>query len=241
MMLNQIFTKLTARNKYHLSAIDIGVPILTSAFMLITSSVTPIKNPILIFIPAVLLFLVALSQHRKNLFQLKTRSLSYDDKAKSVPKSWCVYVNDVSVGYILDTEYSAIKHREYTRVANFIAQAMNIGSMIFNVFSSLLRAIPICFFWLVVAFSLIAPSEFASLLDAIQDATRQDIISAIHSIIYLIVLSIMIAVMSLVALHLSAFGYQNKFSQAVAKELRFKMKVPAEGTLALVPVQHIEK
>lgn len=178
--------------------------------------------------PAALALLFAADHmHAKYMRALAARIEAKDSFA------WDVEVNQVKVGSIPDADYALIRHRVFSDVRVYVAQAVNLLRVALNSFDYCYRAIPLGIFWVGVALAIFSPETISSVLAALQHATPSDMRNAVGTAGSMLAIMMMVSVAFHWMFGLSRFGFINRFDDAVGRAVRKHCGVAAEGSIVL--------
>ena len=143
------------------------------------------------------------------------------------------YVNGVHVGQLTDADYSAIKRAVLRDPRPYGAQLLNAVWVAVKALDNFVIGMPILVFWGMVVLAFVDPSVYSQILSAIQQGP--DVISDAVSKYSVSVLQLwLMAVIVQGVIFMRVPGFENKFSAAMTRLLRQRLRVAAEGDVALI-------
>lgn len=144
---------------------------------------------------------------------------------------WSVAVNGVRAGEISDTDYARILRSVEFDLRTHITQILHFITRCYRIFTHMVIAGPIVFFWGVVLFWLSSPTEFSSTLDSLKVATSADVQASIPTLVSLFGVWIALYV-GVLFMWRGGFRFA-KFDDAIAAEVLQSIGCPATGQVTL--------
>nr|CAC79177.1 hypothetical protein 25.6 kDa [uncultured bacterium] len=144
------------------------------------------------------------------------------------PTTWKVWLNNVPIGTLSDSEYAAVQLEVFQDARPFLGQLANTAHVALTFAGKLLVAVPLFLFWLFVGAAIVTPESCTETLHALQTASTADV----QAFVRLLMTTIATAAIIFVGLMIivgSRFGFKNHFAAAVADRLRERFNTPAQG------------
>lgn len=141
-------------------------------------------------------------------------------------------VNGVFVGALSDADYSAIKRQVLRDPRVYLAQILNAGWVALRAFDSFVVGIPMLAFWGMVLLAYFEPEVYGAVLLIVQQGPGA-IREAVGKYLSLAVQLWVFALIAQAVMLRTVAGFENKFSQAITRRLRQKLKVAADGNVEL--------
>lgn len=161
-------------------------------------------------------------------------------KAKD-PITWDIFLNNIKVGTVTDSQYAAMQQYAFLDRWNSIAQVLNIGRILLILLNKLFVTAPVIVFWVIITLALIEPESIAMTIREILKAEPEMVSSFVLSALINIVLFPFMVVMVLVAVYGSQigqyFGFKNHYKDDIARMLRLHCNMAAEGHLELCLIE----
>lgn len=146
---------------------------------------------------------------------------------------WEVWMNNVRIGTVTDSEYAAMQRYAARDIRNAVAQLLNIGQVALVVFDKVLVAVPLFVFWAAIAFAVFTPDSFTTTVQEFLSAGPAAIASSIQSLLQLGI-SIFTVTFLCMPIFGFRFGFKNVYEAAVNQMLRQHCKTPADGDIRLL-------
>lgn len=149
------------------------------------------------------------------------------------PSDWEVWMNDVLIGTVTDSEYAAMQRHAARDIRNAIAQLLNIGRVALVILDKVLVAVPLFIFWAAIAFAVFSPDSLTETVREFLSAGPTAIAGAIQSFLQV---GLSIAVLTFLFMPVLGFrfGFKNVYEAAVNQMLRQHCKTPVDGDIRLV-------
>lgn len=161
--------------------------------------------------------------------------MKFDERLKHpTSTTYHVFINDVCVGALSDSEYSVIRRQVLRDPRIYVAQLLNTGWIIFKTLDYFVIGVPLLAFWSMLGFAYFEPTWYGNVIAVIQqgpDVIREVVEKYVSFLLQIWVVALMVdtAIRGGVVL-----GFQNKFKQAITRLLRQHLKVAAIGDLTLI-------
>jgi len=146
---------------------------------------------------------------------------------------WDIELNGVKVGTITDSDYAAIRRDIFRDKRVYVALLVEFGKAVFAAFNSLLYAIPAIVFWFAVLAEICIPGSIASVISSLRNATPSEIRNGLVGTANMIEITVLFYTMLALAFG-KRFGFRNSFDSEMARRLRARCLVAADGDVSLV-------
>jgi len=146
--------------------------------------------------------------------------------------TWDVVMNGVNVGTITDAQYAAIQQYAFNNWHNVVKQFLNVGRSIYRPIGKLCIIVPFVAFWVAAAAVFFSPESFTEIVQNIQNADPGEITLAVKAILKFCILLSVMTIGFMFALG-EQFVFKNAYSDEVARMVRQKLLIPAEGEMRL--------
>jgi hypothetical protein len=146
-----------------------------------------------------------------------------------------VFVNKIFVGTLTNAEYFEIKRSAFRDPRVYIAQILNIGRIACKILDSFVVGVPVLAFWSLFCLSYFEPTMYAKAIAILQQgpvANSNAMESYFSILLWLCVIVLLFKTIFLLLMRMP--GFENKFDQAVAKQLRHVLRVPTEGEVKMI-------
>jgi hypothetical protein len=143
-----------------------------------------------------------------------------------------VYINDVRVGYIRETEVLAIKLEALRDPRNYVAQFANVIAFMCGGAAASLVLTPPLLFWLALFCTWTAPETFQTAISAMVHLQPADLANFATTLILLSQIAFVIAV-GLSFVFGFDLGLENVFRRAAHREIRLAIDCATDGEMAL--------
>jgi len=150
---------------------------------------------------------------------------------------WQVFVNGVPAGTISESARLIITHRVWRDERLWIAQVMELFSVVARALGFALRTVPLVIFWALVATACIAPDAATDLLVALRSATPLEISLFLANIGTLPPMMALIFVTFAPIIGFRQLGFVNRFANASDEQIRRHCGIAATGDLVLQRVK----
>ncbi|ENE6639025.1 hypothetical protein ABNR98_004434 [Salmonella enterica] len=170
------------------------------------------------------ILIVKLPSH---LNELTSRMITESDR------TWDIEINRVKVGTIKDSHYATIRLNAFANKKCYYAQAINIYSVIFNIFIYCCKIIPLIIFWIGVIYAMLSPNSLDT-ITAISHMTPNEV-KQVSGIIWdycSLIMLMIIAFHYFRSLKLQ-FGFRNCFSEEIVLKLRKYCQTATVGEIIL--------
>jgi hypothetical protein len=214
---------LLTRSQHWGSATLIGV--LATAFLVVLSLVARLSVRAVAGAISAALFVKAIRQTK--ILQLRRRI------GQNGAAFWAVVVNDISVGRISDRDYAKLSLDALLDARNYLAQAVQLGRIMFRAGAIVFIAVPCLFGWFAIAAAGLAPAYLASSLAALHTVSAGDI-SNMASSLYPLAAEVLITAIGAWFVFGGRTGWVDEFAEDRARRLRLFTQTSAVGQVTLV-------
>ncbi|NHR04454.1 hypothetical protein HA052_04515 [Chromobacterium haemolyticum] len=152
--------------------------------------------------------------------------------AGAIAPVWEVDINDVRVGEIRDDYYAAIRRSVFFDLRIYMAQFLNLASVVGKLGDKLLQVIPTGIFWLAAGCLIFAPKTFFASINELQMITPERLMVWIPAFVGLLLPFAMLYFV-FHALFGRVPGYLNHFDVAIGERVRRTVRCAAEGKILL--------
>ena len=150
--------------------------------------------------------------------------------------TWAVFVNDVLVAKIQDTQYAEVQLKALLAPGNYIAQASNLLRVALATIGRVAILTPLIFVWALAIGAIVSPQDTAYVLAHASTLTTKDVESfgQLWTTISLLALVFASAVFPFFGMDI---GYVDHFERDIQARVRRLVGTPADGVIRLTPDQ----
>jgi len=176
---------------------------------------------------AICVSLVMEAVRQMKIFELRRRI------AQNRAVVWTVVVNQISAGKISDGEYAKLSLDAVLDARNYVAQAVQVGRLVFRAGVILFIAVPCLFVWIAIVAAALAPADFAATLASLPTVSAGDI-SKLASTLFSVAGEVLIVAMGAWFAFSGRTGWINEFGEDQARRLRLHTQTSAVGRVTMV-------
>lgn len=159
--------------------------------------------------------------------RLRKRAQAADDT------KWMIYVNDVLVGTITDSEYAQAKLDAWLSPGNYVSQASNYLRVVLLTVGRVGIVVPLVFVWVIALNAYLSPDSMSYLIAQTTKISTQEIASfaQLWAAISMLTLIVVTAVMPFFGIDI---GYVEHFAGDTHRRIRRLTKTSADGRVLVV-------